>query len=145
MQKIAKKYSEWIKNNYNTLELARGRCQEASKKMQEAFPELRVTNGYVVLAFVGEPQMHWWCVDPKGNVVDPTAIQYVENGCPIADYEEIDDSHPARNYPRGRCLDCGEHYFIGEHTKDSNFCSTDCYTKYANYLNNNKFKFYSDL
>lgn len=105
------KYNEWIKKEYPTPRSALAKCREAVNKMVDAFPELKRTNGFVY--FIGhEKRMHWWCIDEGGEIVDPTAHQFIDYiGRPILFYEEIDDEHDARNFPRARCMECGEYYF----------------------------------
>ena len=104
----AEQYNKWMSDNYPSRKEALSKCQEASKKMKEAFPELRVTNGFISLPFELDEKAHWWCVTPDGEIVDPTSIQY---GTCILDYEEINDEHPARKYRLAKCMNCGEQYY----------------------------------
>lgn len=65
------KYEQWISKNVPTRAAAvRGTCIGTVARMIVAFPELRATSG----TCGGEP--HWWCVDPAGAIVDPTAHQF---------------------------------------------------------------------
>jgi hypothetical protein len=127
-------YEKWIKEHYDGIGKTIGKCHEACKRIKEAFPELRITNGFVHLPFIEEPQMHWWCVDPSGNIVDPTAYQYIWNGTPIAKYEEIDDTHDARNYERRKCMNCGKYYYL-KPGMDTHFDSEKCSAEYEAYMN----------
>jgi len=111
------KYSDWINSNYPDFGSAIGRCKEACHKMKDAFPELEITNGYVTLAFFSDQRTHWWMKDKEGQVIDPTAIQFLENGTPIIDYEEIDDEHDERKFEKARCMNCGEYYFVKPENK----------------------------
>jgi len=51
-------------------------CEEYSYAMAKCFPELNRVGGLIYFAN-GESDYHYWCVDPKGNIVDPTAEQYM--------------------------------------------------------------------
>jgi len=125
-------YKSWIEENYGTLEASMGRCKEACEHMKSVFPELQITNGFVTLAFVGAPQMHWWLKDPEGNIVDPTKYQYCT---PAIEYEEINDDHPARNYRRAKCMNCGEYYYeIGPVMHNA-----QCEKEFTDYLNKDIF------
>lgn len=42
-------YDNWIQQHYSDIKSTMGRCHEACMAMQTAFPELRVTNGYITL------------------------------------------------------------------------------------------------
>lgn len=120
-------YKNWIEEHYPTIGSAYGHCQEAVQLMKEAFPELEVTNGFAITSW-GDRE-HWWLKDSEGNVVDPTAHQFVLFG-----YEEIDDTHPARNYPRRRCMDCGEYYYQTPEL-DGIMHTKACEKSYAAYIN----------
>lgn len=127
------KYKEWIRAHYSDFSSALGQCKVACQRMKDVFPELEITNGFVTLMFTRE-QTHWWCKDPDGNIVDPTAIQYREGGTPIIDYEEITDDHDERKYPKTKCMNCGEYYYVKPelegvmHTKE-------CEKEFCAYLN----------
>lgn len=123
-------YRAWIKATYPTTREALGECMIGAKAMGIAFPELRVTNGFVTILGDLEPRQHWWCVTPDDQVVDPTAIQYPL----IMDYEEIDDGHPARNYRQARCHDCGEYYYETPELKGT-MHTPECERAYMAYLN----------
>jgi len=123
---------EWIDSRYPDYGSAVGKCAEASHAMAQAFPRLRVTNGEVWLAGCGEPRLHWWCVAPDGEVIDPTAKQFSHTPA----YIEIDQDHPARNYERARCPNCGEAFYMTEEAwRYSPLCSQSCATDYATYCN----------
>lgn len=124
------KYDTWIEKNYNK-ESSYGQCKTACELMKNEFPELTITNGFVVDALWGERE-HWWLKTYDESVVDPTKAQF---SC-ILEYVEIDDSHPARIYERGTCANCGEHYYVGkDNWDDRTVCSRRCWTAYASYLN----------
>lgn len=113
-------YAEWIRayvaaqNNF-----VRGRCSEATKKMVEAFPELRRVAGFVEVMHPGGvyEEQHWWCVAPDGSVVDPTESQFLA----VLSREEVYPARPHRPIPSGRCMDCGGTVFGGD-----TFCSEEC-------------------
>jgi hypothetical protein len=125
------RYEEWIKSKYNR-DTACGLCAEAVKLMKAEYPELEITNGFVEDAFWGKRE-HWWLKTPDGAVIDPTKAQFPA----IISYEEVDNSHPVRNYPRGRCANCGEMYYVGKDYNDNTVCSSKCFRAYSAYLMNN--------
>lgn len=128
------KYKEWIYKEYPKFNDALGKCKEAVDKMVKAFPELKATNGYVhFLSY--EPRAHWWCIDSKNNIIDPTAHQFLEYmGEPIFEYEEISDDHPARNYEQAKCMNCGEYYFVTPELH-STMHNKKCEKEFISYLN----------
>jgi len=103
------KYQKWIQDNYPTQIHAMGKCKQACERMVEAFPELIITNGFIDMVSSTKEILHWWCKTQDNEIVDPTVHQYETGG--IFEYGEIDDSHPARNYPRVKCMNCGQYYY----------------------------------
>lgn len=129
-------YNNWIKLHYPDHQSAINQCKDACEKIKNSFPELRITNGFILLANECNQRVHWWCVDEDGKTVDPTAHQYFGHNTIICDYEEINDDHDLRNYPQGRCPNCGDHYFVGkDNWHDSTVCSSKCWTAYARHIN----------
>lgn len=117
---MEQKYKEWI-NSYvasrpryaNTGEPSlRGMCVEATSEMVAAFPELTRVRG-----FVRPGGQHWWCVDPNGNIVDPTVLQFPR---PPREYEPFDESK-ADQLPTGKCPNCGDHLFY-----KAQVCDEEC-------------------
>lgn len=125
----AEKYQAWIEERYPDYARSAGECAQACKAMKEAFPELEVTNGFVTVLDYPEPRQHWWCKTANGTIVDPTKKQYPF----ILDYEEIDEAHPARNYPQARCHQCGEHYYETPELNGTMHTKT-CEREYTEYL-----------
>ena len=93
------KYKLWIDDNYPTAESQLNKCRQASESMKKAFPELRIVRGFVNFRY-----QHWWCVDAKNKIVDPTAKQFSLYGIKKIIYDEI----PEEDMPIGRCMNCGE-------------------------------------
>ncbi len=116
-------YDEWIAANHPTYESVYGRCAEATKKMVEAFPELKRVAGHYYDLAIGERE-HWWCVAPDGSVVDPTAAQFPTKGRGV--YAELDPDAPV---PTGRCMDCGAYVYNCD-----TFCSPECEAATRRYL-----------
>ncbi len=68
---MMKKYRQWIAQCVpESPDDVRGRCMGFVGLMINTFPELRAASG----TFGAEP--HWWCVDPFGEIVDPTRHQF---------------------------------------------------------------------
>jgi len=116
-------YDKWRKEQFPDPAEARGQCENASRAMAEKFPKLRLARGFVHLLDGGREQ-HWWCVDPHGNIVDPTWHQYIF--MPM-EYEEVADDDPWVLYPTRKCMNCGQ-YFLNSpcHKWGGHACSKEC-------------------
>ena len=115
------KYKEWILN-YNHLNPdTYGMCREATQQFSNDFPELKRVRGHVESALSSKLLPHWWCVDPNGNIIDPTAKQFDY----ITRYIELDKSQPE---PTGKCPNCGEYCYDNDFT-----CCESCESEYASY------------
>lgn len=106
-------YKDWIVAKLATGS-PYGRCDEWTREMQLAFPELRRERGHYLDVIWG-PREHWWLIDDAiadddagGDVVDPTAEQFPTRGCGI--YSTLDPNAPE---PTGKCPECGEYCFDG--------------------------------
>ena len=96
---ITKAYSKWIEARYPTPESAHLACVQATLDMVACFPELTRVKGHVYTS-EGYYRPHWWCLDPEGNIIDPTGHQFGPGG-PVK-YDEHEGEEP-----HGKCLDCG--------------------------------------
>lgn len=73
-------YAEWIswfevQYDLNVTDM----CCEASLEMLNSFPELRRIRGHVIGDHPHHGpgvHVHWWCLSPSGDVIDPTASQF---------------------------------------------------------------------
>jgi hypothetical protein len=68
-------YSDWMAAYAARTADVAGKCREAAIEMHARFPELVPHRG-MVLASDGRRHMHWWLVDPFGEILDPTASQF---------------------------------------------------------------------
>lgn len=120
-------YRAWIVEYVASIPngFVRGKCDEATQLMCAAFPELRRAAGFAHSSW-GRDQ-HWWCVSPEGEIVDPTASQFLGG---IADYEELDLEKDRDRIPTGVCMDCGDDVYGGK-----TFCSEACENATLRYLN----------
>jgi hypothetical protein len=140
---IKQQYRNWInnyiqKNNGNV----KNHCTFATSEMIKAFPELKREKGYVwvITDFGSKSDEHWWCIDPDGNIVDPTASQYREV-CFYEPYNEKDHGP----LPTGKCMDCGEYVY-----DNNTFCNKTCekltmfYLQgyHISFINKNNIKYY---
>lgn len=107
------KYEQWISENINEA-TCRNTCRSATAAMQAFFPELECVRGHYVCA-VGGSIPHWWCVDPDGEIVDPTVAQF-----PTRWGEYVPFTGPD---PICKCMNCGELVWDREH---SGACSPEC-------------------
>ena len=97
-------YAAWIQEHYPTRTSARRQGVEATQRMVEAFPELKRVRGYVHNMFRPRAHAHMWCVDPTGQIVDPTVHQWPYILDP-GQYEAIPDG---AEEPHGMCMECGK-------------------------------------
>ena len=113
------RYVDWIADN---VRCPLGTCREVTFAMQFVFPELRRVRGYYDCVVMGR-RPHWWLVYPSGEVVDPTAEQFLGSGR----YIELPEDYLE---PVGRCQHCGEeHWRVAEM-----FCSARCSEMAIEYL-----------
>ena len=119
-------YEDWTAENWGGNEY--GHCEDATAEMVRAFPTLRRVAGFYHCPAWGRRQ-HWWCVDPDGKIVDPTAAQFPSLGG--GRYEELDLTSAAdlARIPTGKCMDCGDPVYGG-----SEFCSLTCSASTMRYL-----------
>lgn len=127
------KYKNWIKNyvakhNGNV----KNRCWSATKEMAETFPELKCERGWAHIKCLKPfdkygiyTDQHWWCVDPDGNIIDPTASQYESE---IVKYEAYDEEIHGP-LPTGKCMNCGSFVY-----DNKNFCDEICEKAILDYL-----------
>lgn len=97
-------YDAWIEAYKAKHKSVRGLCQNATKAMVEAFPELQRVRGHVV--GLGA---HWWCVTPDGSIIDPTVCQFPFVPA-SSSYEPFDESL-AHTLPTGKCQNCGGYLY----------------------------------
>jgi hypothetical protein len=112
-------YQKWIDANASE---ARGKCAEVTKAMHERFPELNRVRGYYY-CFAWGKRAHWWLVDARGNVIDPTASQFPSKG--NGEYMPWDETQAE---PTGRCFNCGEFCYNNE-----TCCSESCGIEYVEF------------
>lgn len=103
------KYQDWI--DENILDTADILCLEWSGLMAQVFPELKLAEGSVLAD--DDRFWHFWCIDPDGEIVDPTACQFDE----IIRYRF--EKYPTAT---GICPVCGNNTYLG-----NTCCSVPCY------------------
>lgn len=115
------KYAAWIETYLNRCDgMPRNKCMAATAEMVTVFPELKVVAGFVFAS--GSRIEHFWCVDPVGNVVDPTAAQFVG----ITSYVPW---KPGDEIRVGKCMNCGDEIYGRPATLDGKpacVCSKEC-------------------
>lgn len=102
----------------------RGLCRAAADEMVQTFPELRAVPGVAHTMNLGQ-HIHWWCEAPDGDVVDPTARQFVSEGG-VSRYAELNltSAEVCAQIRMGTCMNCGGDVY-GYPRKDT-FCSEEC-------------------
>ncbi len=111
---MEQKYQTWIDSYNQKFPDFRGTCELSTNYMLETFPELVRVRGFVHHVLSVKPSEHWWLEDVTGNIIDPTAKQFV---C-IIKYEKWDEK---QDEPTGKCLNCGNYCYHGQST-----CSKRC-------------------
>jgi hypothetical protein len=120
---MKQEYKDWIAINYGNREQYFRKCAEATLAMVKVFPELSRVRGHIVEWAGGmKPQPHWWCVDKKGEIVDPTALQFW-GPMDYLPWREGDRE------PRGKCPNCGGYVY-----NSSTCCSDECSEAYGKYV-----------
>ena len=97
----------------------RGKCKELCDKLIEEFPHLKIVRGYYYDPIWNRKEPHWWCLNEKGGIVDPTYKQFAAGGI-------------KENYEEFNGLVCCEN--CGKETKEEEIiecgrypvCSTSC-------------------
>ena len=87
-----------------------GLCREFTEELQAMFAEdLTRVYGHVILQQVDPGERaswpHWWCLDPTGDIVDPTRGQFPGE----VEYVMHDPKRP----PTGKCFNCGDYCYEG--------------------------------
>ena len=99
----------------------RGKCKEFSVKLVERDSSLRLVRGYYYCPMIQEEEMHWWCENERGEIIDPTAKQFWSEGS--GTYREFNGFF--------KCRACGKD--ILETKKDKIvsgrhiYCNDQCY------------------
>ena len=119
MSSPTKSYFQWIADNVGRDPY--GQCEEITKRMAGAFPELQRQRGHYVCPSTGR-QPHWWLVTPDGTVLDRTKDQFPSRG--LGAYELYEGPEPT-----GTCLTCGALVF-----GDERFCNAHCRNEFVEYL-----------
>lgn len=96
----------------------RGKCKEFCDALILERPELTLVRGHYFEPQWARDEAHWWCTEPDGTIVDPTAKQF-PSGCikelytpynGFSDCEECGESIPeARIIMQGRYPVCSDH------------------------------------
>ena len=120
------RYEIWIEAHYRSAESALGCCEEATRAMVRAFPELRRVKGHYDCPLWGR-RMHWWCETPGGEVTDPTRAQFPTRGL-AGTYEEASPETLVRT---GACMQCGRDILVPlaeaeRGARGGTFCSEEC-------------------
>lgn len=113
-------------------DLARAQCHPFSTKLVAAFPHLKLERGfYVVKDRWGDEAEteHWWAVDEDGTIVDPSKMQFHDQGGRYSPYE-------AREFKalKGRCPNCGGDIYEGDDDGHGGVCSEECADSYRAYI-----------
>lgn len=88
--------------------IVKARCAEFSQAFAKQFPELRTERGWVKDHItIGQGTEHWWCVDPEGNIVDPSLNQFRMWRQPEKLVYTVFNPEKDHIYI-GRCHNCGD-------------------------------------
>ena len=95
----------------------RGKCKEYVENAIKKNPSLTAVRGYYDCPLFGR-QQHWWCIDVKGNIVDPTVKQFPSKG--LGEYIPYDGNITCDQC--GKVVPESEAHFNGNYA----FCSYSC-------------------
>lgn len=112
-------YRQWIANN---VVKPYGMCDEFTRLMVVAFPELQRVRGHYMCPVWGM-RAHWWLIDDDGCLVDPTAEQFPSLG--TGTYIAWEESQAE---PTGVCPNCSGYCF-----NNDTCCSDKCGREYVAY------------
>lgn len=108
--------------------IVRSQCEHFSKKLAERFPHLTVQRGFYNGA------EHWWCVEPDGEIVDPTIEQF---GVEVGDSSHYKVFDPLKDeIYLGCCMNCSEEIYGLIERGRQEICSEECARSFERYLNN---------
>lgn len=101
----------------------RGKCKEASEALCAAVPTLTLVRGHYFCPMWNSNEPHWWCTQPDGTIIDPTAAQFPSSGNGI--YTPFNGVV--------ECAECGKEMEEAEASFESNyaFCSTRCHMRFV--------------
>lgn len=102
-------------NNYKKY---RGKCKEYCDKLIRTNIKLKLVRGYYICPFWGE-QQHWWCINEKNIIIDPTKEQFPS--CGAGEYIEFDGFIQCETCEKK--VEESQAYFVGRHA----YCSYTCY------------------
>lgn len=109
-------YEKWIEEHVKN---PRAQCEEITRNMQNAFPELtRIRGFYCCLGW--RKSEHWWLQDKDGNIVDPTKSQFRSQGG--GEYEGWSEG---AKEPTRKCLNCGGYSYDYKQC-----CCDSCYKEF---------------
>ena len=100
----------------------RGKCKEYVEKAIKEDSSLTAVRGYYDCPLLGR-QQHWWCVDLKGNIIDPTAKQFLSKG--LGEYIPFDGNITCDQC--GKVVSESEAHFNGNYA----FCSYSCAMRFV--------------
>jgi len=101
-------YEKYISKLNLIQQTAYGQCREICEKMNDKFPELKLTRGHYYCTVWGE-RTHWWLQTSDNKIIDPTAIQFPSKGHYVPWNE-------TQTEPTGQCPNCGEYIYDGKYT-----------------------------
>ena len=102
-----------------------GKCKEMSEELCKLDNSLSLVRGFYYCPFTNSKYSHWWTVDKKGNINDPTKMQFLSKG--MGDYIPLDGYC--------KCDECGKKVLIEDTTFYGKYtlCSYECYGKFVGF------------
>lgn len=101
----------------------RGKCKAASEALCATIPSLDLVRGHYFCPIWNSNEPHWWCTQPDGTIIDPTAAQFPSNGNGIyTPFNGIVE-----------CAQCGKEMEEEDASFEGNyaFCSTYCKMRFV--------------
>lgn len=128
------RYVKWIAE-YVGEDKGYAKCDELTKAMQQAFPDLERRNGFFNSVSWGR-RSHWWLRTPAGDIVDPSGCQHPDGlhfpleSCKYEDLTDCTETEMADRVPSGVCMNCGDSVYHG-----ASACSSACEGALHRYYN----------
>jgi hypothetical protein len=120
-EKKRRQYAPSCQERLTRADLVRAECNQFTREFVMKFPHLTRVPGFygrVIGDYHGTE--HWWCVEPDGTIVDPTAAQFQ----PGHTYTPLDENK--HTIKIGRCMNCGDDIFGLKAQGPKSICSKEC-------------------
>ena len=104
----------------------RGKCKILAEGECKNNPNLKLVKGWYYCPIWNTNEQHYWCEDEKGQIVDPTKLQFPSKG--MGEYKKYEGVFPCSCCKTDiKENDAKESLVHGKYI----FCTTQCYVKFV--------------